>query len=525
MRWVLIRPRNLSPYYDPEVQEPLGLEYLSSSLQEMGDSVLILDCSLDGLDETRVARRALSFLPDAIGFSLTTAQELKSVGKIYSECCRSCDPGIIGWVAGGNFVSTEPNHAERLLPANMHLIRFEGETALARLRDMLLSPDPNIGKHASESRIPRQLMAGDPVSHLDQLPFPSRPFARKIVAHAGALNLQASRGCCGSCVFCASPGMARNGRNQWRARSIENIVDEIELSRRKYDARSFNFVDEDFLGANKQSCGRGTAFAEEILRRELDITFSIQVRPDSLSLTTINSLAKAGLSFVFMGLETDSADLLHRWNRPIVRNPWRFVQRFREKGVEVNVGAMLFHKDATFQGIRTLAQKLDEYEMLNYRSATNRQVAMPGSRLHASAVIDGNIDGNAIGPQMIVCTDSRVESLYSDLLAALAPLGPPSMEAVCALPRVVAQKRLNGDKEDHYSSIKRIDRHLRQPVMHTLSCLIDHHEQGGRGENPVKNLRESNFHTAMSGVAELSQRIGRVSIEELREAIRTDAGI
>ena len=68
LRWVFIRPRHASPYYDPEIQEPLGLEYLGAARRDSGDAVLIMDALLDCADETRLARRALAFAPDAIGF-------------------------------------------------------------------------------------------------------------------------------------------------------------------------------------------------------------------------------------------------------------------------------------------------------------------------------------------------------------------------------------------------------------------------------------------------------------------------
>ncbi len=525
MRWVLIRPWNYSVYYDPEIQEPLGLEYLSSFLIEMGDSVLILDCSLNELNEIQAARRAISFLPQVIGFSLTTAQELKSVNKIYVEFGRLCDSDTVAWIAGGNFVSTETEHAKKLLPQSMHLVRFEGETAVSHLRELFLQKKEDTQQHNLRISVPRQVISGGPVFNLDSLPFPIRPFARKIIANGGALNIHSSRGCCGNCVFCASPGMAKTGRNRWRGRSIKRIVDEIEMLQNKYDAHSFNFVDEDFLGTNKQSQARGIEFADNILSRGLNITFSIQVRPDSLTLETIDALAKAGLSFVFMGLETDSADFLRQWNRPIVNNPWQFVQRFREKAIEVNVGAMLFHKEATFQSIRTLSQKLNQHELLDYRSATNKQVAMPGSYLYTKAVKDREINMDTPGPQPIACKDSRIESLHADLIVALAPLGPPSMEALCALPRIVAQKLLHGGSQKQYENIKHINHMLRVPVLNTLCALIDHHELKSGDKGLVKNLRKKNLQIAIEAVSQLSQQIGRVSFEELREAIRIDAGV
>ncbi len=525
MRWVLIRPRNYSPYYDPEMQEPLGLQYLACYLKAAGETVLILDCALEKMDEIRTARRAVSFLPDVIGFSLTTAQELPSVDMIYTECQRIKDHHTHKWIAGGNFVSTEPDHAAKLLPPEMQLVRFEGETAVTMLGEHWQAPSGQSAVHRNDPWYDQRILSGDAVAHLDQLPFPARPFARTLIAEHGVLNIQASRGCCGNCIFCASPGMSTSGKNRWRGRSIPHIVDEIQLLIENYGARSFNFIDEDFLGPNRIAGERGAGFAQEIRRRQLHMTFSIQVRPDSLSLPVIDALAAAGLSYVFMGLETDSQELLKQWHRPSVKDPWQFIQRFRKKDIEVNVGAMLFHKSAALPDIRRLATRLHACGLLDYRSVTNRQVAMPGSSLYNQALRSGEISAEALGPQDVPYADPIVAALYADLLASLAPLGPPAMEAVCALPRAVAEKRLSGNGEQTHARIKRIDRLLRDPVLPTLLVLIEHHEQGRETQDLVARLRQRNFRVAMKGVVALARQIGRITEDELREAIRNDAGI
>jgi radical SAM family protein/B12 binding protein len=525
MRWVLIRPHNSSPYYDPEIQEPLGLEYLSGCLSELGDPVLLLDCSLEGVGTTRLARRAASFRPDVVGFSLTTAQEVPSLHEIHSEFKAVSGSENVRWVAGGNFISTEPEQAYSLLPPEMTLVRFEGEEALSGLRNawLLTCREAPPELECSDAGATQKIVLGDPVADLDSLPFPIRPYANTILANDGAMNIQASRGCCGNCTFCASPGMSKNGRNHWRGRTISNIVDEIETLFRIHGAQCFNIVDEDFLGSNYQAAKRGHAMAQEILTRDLRISFSIQVRPDSLSKSVIDALAEAGLSYVFMGLETDSAELLKRWRRPPVSNPWRFVDRFRGRGVEVNVGAMLFHRDATLDSIHGLAAKLDRYGLLDYRSATNRQVAMPGSFLFSQLVKYPDHGDVSPGPQVIPCINSKAEILHGDLVAALAPLGPPSMEATCALPRVVARQRLKDGDTNDLISIQAILHDLRRPVMETLASLLESYANGEPKRDEVDRLRQRNLQVALDGAERISKHAHCASLEALRNAIEMDA--
>jgi len=149
MRLVLIRSRNSSPYYDPEIQEPLGLEYLAAWRAAKGDAVLVMDSTIENATDIKLARRAASFQPDAIGFSITTAQELGSIRAIHQECIRALGQRTVRWIAGGNFVSSEPLHAEKLLPAEFALVRFDGENALD---EWLASPATPAGDSAQRVR-------------------------------------------------------------------------------------------------------------------------------------------------------------------------------------------------------------------------------------------------------------------------------------------------------------------------------------------------------------------------------------
>lgn len=522
LRWVFIRPRNQSPYYDPELQEPLGIQYLAACRRRFGDAVLLLDCSLEGSGEVKLARRAAAFRPDAVGFSLTTAQELTSLNRIYEECRRVCENVRIHWLAGGNFVSTEPEQALHMLPEDFNLVRFEGEEALEILAEKWrLSGNVPATDRFLNSRV----INAPPVTSLDALPFPERPYADVILSNEWAFNLQASRGCFGACRFCASPGMRGRGSPAWRGRSSENIVDEIELLCNKYGARSFNFVDEDFLGPNPLAEQRALTFTQEIQKRKLHIAFSIQVRPASLNKEIIGLLAKAGLVYVFMGLESDDPEDFKRWNRPWTPDVWRYARCFREHGVELNAGVMLFHSHATLSGIRHFARKLQNYGLLEYRSAINELDAMPGSVFYQNAMDEGLIFGAHPGPQPLPYLNPEVRHFKNDLVDALAPLGPPSMHALCALPPLAARRRFCNGPVPAYDELKRILRVLDKAVARTVFLLLDQYEEYLQEKGLVAALRVQNLTQALQSSQHLAEAGFAPSFEALREAIRMDAGI
>lgn len=463
MRWVLIRPLNQSLFYDPEIQEPLGLEYLASVLTAMGGKVLMLDSALDSLDDRKLARRAMSFQPDAIGFSITTDRELESVREIYSECKKNLAAKEIFWIAGGNYPTTEFSNAQKELPVEFHIMKYEGEISIRKIYQYL--------ENGSKNRIPR-LISGTAVLALDDLPFPSRNYSHYLKNYGWAFNLQGSRGCCSACKYCASKGMRTKAHHpQWRGRSPQNMVEEMVFLYGRYGARAFNFVDEDFLGPPQKALERATDFSSEIIRNNLKITMGIQVRPNSLSTEIIDRLSAAGLTYVFMGIESDNPNDFKNWGRAYCDKTWEWVAYLQEKNIEVNAGTLLFHPDCTLEGIKHFASKLQQYRLLNCRTAINRLDAMPGSFFYNEYVAQ-HPKHNSQGIIRLPFKNSEIEVFYKTLKKAIAPIEAPSMHALCSMP-VCQTNRIFGKAEESYLILKEINADCDQRVADCFFSILE----------------------------------------------------
>jgi len=523
-RWVFIRPCNISPYYDPEIQEPLGLEYLSACRRAQGDPVLLLDSALESLEDKKLARRAISFQPDIIGVSLTTAQEIDSIAAIYQEAVRVLSGRRVMWVAGGNFITTEPGWAHRLLPDAFILVRFEGEKILDELVEIWESEGTQPESHDAAEKT-RKVMVGQPVEDLNHQCFPDRPFAAQILANEWAFNIQGSRGCCGACRYCAASGMSRTMTNQWRGRSPGNIVDEMSGIHHQFGIHSFNFIDEDFLGPVHQSRERALAFAEEIRKRNLCVSFGIQARPDSLNESIIDQLAEAGLRYVFTGIESDDPRDFKRWGRSWIPDPWKLIRQLRKRDVEVNAGVIMFHPHTTLKGLRRFAETLHQHYLLDYQAIVNRLAAMPGSVMYEEAMRDGLIDPDIPGQQDLPFLDPEMEDLYADLFHALAPLGPPSMHALCSLPPLTTQGVVTNRLPENYHKLKEIIQVLNEAAAKTFFDLLDVTEKGRDRKGMISEFRSINLKIAFQAARALANGNFASSLEDLEKAVLKDSGM
>jgi methylmalonyl-CoA mutase cobalamin-binding subunit len=495
MRWALIKPLNRSLFYDPEVQEPLGLEYLAATLQACGCQVLILDSALNQLTDVKLARRAAAFQPDIVGFSITTDRELESVVSIYEECKAASENKRLCWIAGGNYVTTETGAAQKNLPQEIRLIKYDGETFVRQVYELW-----------KEGRLPSlpRLSNGEPPLHPDGLPFPLRPYHACLIRNGWAFNMQGSRGCCGACRYCGSRGMRSPGQVAWRGRSPAHIVREIAHLYHVYAARTFNFVDEDFLGPPAQAMQRAATFAGEILRCRLKIAFGIQVRPHSLSEEIIDVMASAGLKYVFMGIESDNPADFKAWGRSYCDQTWQWVTYLQQKEIEINAGTLLFHPDSSFEGVRSFAGQLRRHRLLNYRTAVNRLDAMPGSALYEQYITTHPAEYEA-GILSLPFKHPRMELFYETLLKTLAPIEIPSMHVLCRMPTIRTRMLFDPDKAGEYRFLKSVDSACDDRVADSFYPLLEMFEKENPQEDKIREMRETNRTFAAEMLRKLSE--------------------
>jgi len=178
------------------------------------------------------------------------------------------------------------------------------------------------------------------IEDLDSLPFPAWHHLDLMSYFDGSklypyIDIFSGRGCPHRCIFCLWP-QVMHGRTV-RLRSPAAVVDEIErdimLCPRVVRGGEFFFEDDTFTMVKSNAA----AICEEILRRGLRITFSVNARTDTADLELFRILKRSGCRELLVGFESGDPEILSRINKKAtVEDARHFMALAREVGLDVH---------------------------------------------------------------------------------------------------------------------------------------------------------------------------------------------
>lgn len=425
---VLIRPPYDAGRFDQLSQEPLGLEYVCAALRGAGYDVEILDAELEGLTADAILDRIDAARPALVGLSVTGNGSLPGAIAI-------CE-GVRAWAApdahitmGGVFPSAAPGAVLTLSGGPDSVVMGEGDAIAPLLAAAVVrgSDDwrdvPQLAwlTTAGDLRMNPAGVCPD----LEHLGAPSRDLVGAAVSAGRAVCVSGSRGCGNSCSFCSVHGMYRNsGRFGWHGRPAAGIADELEMLASTHGVRDVVFVDDDFIGSHEH-LGRAHEFSREVTRRNLDIWFDIETRPEHVDRDAFEALAAAGLRSVFVGVEaatfTERARLGKRSTQAEVENA---ITVLTDLGLHHTAGFIMFQPDAAFDSLAGAARFLAEHDQATPHALTNNLHVAPGTPIHHRLCREGRLTGDAIRGFEYRYADSRVATAFAVAQAAIRPLFP-----------------------------------------------------------------------------------------------------
>lgn len=227
---------------------PLSVMYLAAALEEAGFPVVVLDQRLMGTEEM-LAKMAAAGDILFFGISSMTGSQITN-GLSMAGLLRERYGAGIPIVWGGVHPSIYPQ-GTITHPLMDVIVRSEGEVTVVELAKALAegrslaSIDGLCYKTADGFRMSPARCILEP---LDTLPMPAWHHLEEYLNPAQypvLASISTSRGCPYNCAYCYKGGI--EGRNSWKAFSVERVMREVDHLHGKYGFDIFEIFDENFI--------------------------------------------------------------------------------------------------------------------------------------------------------------------------------------------------------------------------------------------------------------------------------------
>ncbi len=247
--------------------------------------------------------------PDVIGISIALSQQLFS-SMTFCSMIKEQFPGIHITI-GGNTVT----RLRDVLPKSSNLfslfdtvIMYEGETAFLQLIDAIgtdrdFSTIPNLIYKDSTGIHTSTVTTAEDMSTLPPPDFDGLPLDKYFVPDK-ILSYLSTRGCYwGKCAFCDHGEGYTAG---YRAKGIDQIIEDITYLKNRYHVTHFHFPDESYPPALFKK------LTKKLIESDLQISWSTHLRFEEslLNNRVWEDAERSGCRFLHMGFETGSERVL-----------------------------------------------------------------------------------------------------------------------------------------------------------------------------------------------------------------------
>jgi radical SAM superfamily enzyme YgiQ (UPF0313 family) len=367
--------------------EDIGIGYLASSLRNNGIETQIFDNSVCSNEEMR--NKLVSFSPDIVGYtsSFLTIDDVLKFDKSVQYKTRpfKCHGGLHATFSAKDLLMHEDVDAivmgegEKTLPELVYCV--EDGISLQQVKGIAYLHDGQV--YFTERR---------EATDLDSIPTPARDILKAKLDKGGKkiTRIVSSRGCLHGCNYCITPSVRNvNPGPIYRERDPIAVVDEMEELHNNYGIEIFYFNDDLFFSSRKpETKERPLKIAQEIMKRDLDIKYKVELRADSVDPDKdrefMETLKQSGLYRVFVGVESGSDAMLRFIGKGINNETNRKFVRFMESmGIKVDLGEILFGPFTKWEELQESVEFFNEMGYCGHilRRAGTKLESFPGTKL------------------------------------------------------------------------------------------------------------------------------------------------
>ena len=294
-----------------EIVAPLGIAYIAAVLERNNYQVKIFDCAI-GISQFKLMDSLKKEKPDIVGIAATSLS-IGSAEKVAMNVRNFLPDSII--IIGGPHVTALSYDVMSFECFDvgvigegeitfLELVKRIGKSGLGYLDDI----DGIAYKRNGNVIITRRR---DFIRDLDNLPFPARHLLPPLSKYSPILvsyrklpiaTIISSRGCPMRCSFCDRAVFG----SVYRARSADNILEEMELVIDKFGAKEIRFYDDIF------TCDKELVFelCQKLKKRYIRIPWTCFALVNTISKELLKKMKDAGCWQVSFGLESGDERVL-----------------------------------------------------------------------------------------------------------------------------------------------------------------------------------------------------------------------
>jgi radical SAM superfamily enzyme YgiQ (UPF0313 family) len=360
-------PRPVAVFVGPELEDNLAIRTLAASVRAAGMPASFTRFNTRDEVQTVVAE-LLASAPALVGLSMAFQHRAPEFVAL-AAALRS--RGYDGHICAGGHVATVMT--DEVLAAGSPIdtaLGHEGEDSIVRLLRVLddrgaWTDIPALAWRDATGAIRRNPPA-PACRDLDSLPLPARD--RPLHRHLGLpfAPLAGSRGCYGSCRFCAISTFHRlRPGPRLRYRSPEHVAREMAMLYHDHGARIFCFHDETlFLPRPAQTRARLDEIAAHLRRLGVGrIAVVGKARPDAIEPGLLSHLRQSfGLMRLYIGIENWSAAGLEHLGRGVTPDvAAAALTACRATGVYGCYNLLLFEPDGTLEDVEENLRGMERF--------------------------------------------------------------------------------------------------------------------------------------------------------------------
>lgn len=160
-----------------------------------------------------------------------------------------------------------------------------------------------------------------------------------------SMNIISSRGCPFSCKYCYH----LFGRSNYRFRSAQNVIDEIEILVDRYNVDFIGFVDDNMMASEK----RLLEFCDLMEEKRFPVTWGCHGRVTSAKPAVLNRMAEVGCVWIGYGIESGSQKILDAMNKKATVEQARMaIDHTRNAGIYPNTTFIFGYPGETIESIQ-----------------------------------------------------------------------------------------------------------------------------------------------------------------------------